>query len=225
MNVATQTRISSVQAPCAFTWPVPPFFRNAATPAAERTRTCSVELLNGNEVEGELLVADWAGASIDVRTSDERSRRFDFDQIRTLRLMLPVTLTRDANVVTGVGVDATHVADATTFSIRFHDGHILAGTTRGFVREKVGLFLYLLEGETSGALRCFIPARHLADGRRTGNQGPRSLNTAQLPIKSALIHLAENISAGRAVYCVQACRGAAAPCSYRVVCARVVLRR
>jgi len=165
MNLATQTRISSVQAPCAFTWPVPPFFRNAATPAAEPARTCSVELLNGNVVDGELLVADWAEASIDLQTPDERSRHFDFDQIRTLRLTQPMTLMRDANVVTGVGADATHVADATTFSIRFHDGHVLAGTTCGFVREKAGLFLYLLEGETSSAVRCFIPARHLADAR------------------------------------------------------------
>jgi len=124
-----------------------------------------VELLDGTVVDGELLRSDWAGASIDVETCDGRSRRFEFDKVRTLRLTQPLALARDASVVTGVGADPAHIADATTFSLHFHDGHFLAGSTRGFVREKSGLFLYLLEDEPSAVSRCFIPAQHLASAQ------------------------------------------------------------
>jgi len=48
--------------------------------------------------------------------------------------------------------------------VRFRDGSTFAGTTRGFIKENAGLFLYLLEeGEYRRALRCFIPAQQLAD--------------------------------------------------------------
>jgi len=165
MDLGMQTKTSSVRAACSLSWPVPPFFRDAAAPAAERARTCRVELLDGNIVHGELLCADWTDASIDVETPDQCSLHFDLDQVRTLWLTQPLALTRDANVVTVTGADPADIAEATTFSIRFHDGQVLDGTTRGFVREKAGLFLYLLEGEASGVARCFIPAQQLADAQ------------------------------------------------------------
>jgi len=84
MDLGMQTKTSSVRAACSLSWPVPPFFRDAAAPAAERARTCRVELLDGNIVHGELLCADWTDASIDVETSDQCSLHIDFDQVRTL---------------------------------------------------------------------------------------------------------------------------------------------
>ncbi len=81
--------------------------------------------------------------------------------MRTIRLTTPLALVRDVGLIDSVNPQPGNVAEERTFTVRFRDGKTLAGTTRGFVKEAVGLFLYLQECEHDQSVRCFVPAQQL----------------------------------------------------------------
>ena len=147
-----------------FLWPIPPFFRLAAPPLGSHPRACIVELLNGRTIIGDLQAFDPREASIGLETADHDGlHHLSLNSIRTIQLSTPLALIRDAGLISGAGTDAIQVADKRAFVVRFGDGKILSGITRGFVREKIGLFLYILQGAEAGAMRCFVPAEQLGD--------------------------------------------------------------
>ena len=163
MNVAAPT-ISPGRAPGVFTWPVPPFFRRTGAPLPGHARDCRVELLNGRVIEGQLLSFESFFESIDLLLPEGGWRQVRVEHVRKIVLSASLSLIRDGDTRGDSGDDETPALEERTFSVRFRDGSTFAGTTRGFIKENAGLFLYLLEeGESRRALRCFIPAQQLAD--------------------------------------------------------------
>jgi type II secretory ATPase GspE/PulE/Tfp pilus assembly ATPase PilB-like protein len=157
--------IVPARAPGVFTWPVPPFFRRTGAPSPGHARDCKVELLNGRTIEGQLLSFESGFESIDLALAEGGCRQVSIDQVRMIVLTASLSLISDADRG-GPGDDETPVVEERSFSARFRDGSTFAGTTRGFIKENAGLFLYLLEGgESHKALRCFIPAQQLADAQ------------------------------------------------------------
>ena len=163
MEVAAE-QIAPESAKAALPWPIPPFFRLAAPLVESHAWACIVELLNGRTIVGDLQSFEPRQGSISLAMADhEGQHHLNLESVRTIRLTTPLALIRDAAVISDVGIDATHVADERAFIVRFRDGKTLAGTTRGFIKEEIGLFLYLLEGEAPEAVRCFVPAQQLGD--------------------------------------------------------------
>ena len=163
MNVAVPT-ISPARAPGVFTWPVPPFFRRTGAALPGHARDCRVELLNGRVIEGQLLSFESTFESIDLALPEGGWQQVRVEQVRKIVLSASLSLISDSETIGDSGGDETPALEERTFSVRFRDGSTFAGTTRGFIKENAGLFLYLLEeGECRRALRCFIPAQQLAD--------------------------------------------------------------
>jgi type II secretory ATPase GspE/PulE/Tfp pilus assembly ATPase PilB-like protein len=158
--------IVSVPTSSVFAWPTPPFFQTMEAPAGGHGQDSSVELMRGRVIHGELLHFAPGAASIDIALRDRgRRHRINIEHVRTIRLATPLSLIRDVHVIemSTVGNIESQGADERTFSIRFFDGRTFDGVTRGFVKEKGGLFLYLPKGKPHQAVRCFIPAQHVED--------------------------------------------------------------
>ncbi|MEO7326607.1 MAG: ATPase, T2SS/T4P/T4SS family [Dokdonella sp.] len=123
-----------------------------------------MELLNGRIISAEIERFEQGDSLVNVsfRARGEQ-QRIDMEQVRTIRLTTPLLLVRDAAVVSNIGADEAQVGDERTFVVRFRDGKTFEGITRGFVKGKGGLFLYLLEGDREQAVRCFVPGQQLDD--------------------------------------------------------------
>jgi type II secretory ATPase GspE/PulE/Tfp pilus assembly ATPase PilB-like protein len=150
----------------AFVWPTPPFFQAMEAPADGHALDCSVELMTGGAIHGELLHFASGAASIEIAPGDSDQRqRVNIELVRVIRLATPLSLIRDVDAIamSTLGKRDPEGADERTFSISFFDGTTFDGVTRGFVKEKGGLFLYLPQGKPHQAVRCFIPARHVED--------------------------------------------------------------
>ncbi len=155
-------RIAPQPAKAEFPWPIPPFFRLASGLDERHATACSIELLNGNTIIGDLRNFDPRHGRIILVTADpEGQHHIKLRGVRTIRLTTPLALVRDVGLIDSVNPQPGNVAEERTFTVRFRDGKTLAGTTRGFVKEAVGLFLYLQECEHDQSVRCFVPAQQL----------------------------------------------------------------
>ena len=158
------TAIPPARAPGVFTWPVPPFFRRTGALLPGHARGCRIELLNGRIIEGQLHSFESSFESLDLALPEVGRQQIGVEHIRKVVLSASLSLIRDGDASDVSSDEETPAREERTFSVRFRDGSTFAGTTRGFIKENAGLFLYLLEeGESRRALRCFLPARQLAD--------------------------------------------------------------
>ena len=145
-----------------FRWPKPPFFDAVAEPASGHSGDCSVQLLDGRLLKGKLTRASNAVASTALNLNlDGPDEAISFDQVRWIKLDVPVTLVRSQEALRGIGVGDAAVADQKSFDISFRDGAQMQGVTRGFIRNHHGLFLYLIQDDASKTIACYLPAAQL----------------------------------------------------------------
>jgi type II secretory ATPase GspE/PulE/Tfp pilus assembly ATPase PilB-like protein len=94
----------------------------------------------------------------------------------------------DIAAIEGVGGAQADIAEQKNFHVRFANGGDFSGTTRGFVKEASGLYLFPVEASAGATTSCFIPAKALKDvsiGQLIGEAlaakhlvAPRALATA-----------------------------------------------
>lgn len=145
-------------------WPLPPFFRLGAPLPESHAWACVVELLNGYTIIGDLQSFEpRQGSIILAMPGEDGQHRLDLENVRTIRLTAPLVLVRDSALLSNVVPDSTAVGGERICVVRFRDGKTLTGTSRGFVKEDIGLFLYLMEGDPPRAVRCFVPGQQLGD--------------------------------------------------------------
>jgi len=162
-------------------WPIPPFFRLGTPLVDAHAAACVVELLNGRSIVGDLLSFQPLSGSIDLAITDREGRnQLHLDSVRTIRLTTPLLLVHDDAAISSVGTDASQVAEERACAVHFRDGRELTGTTRGFIKEKTGLFLYLLEGDPPRVVRCFVPAQQIGEVRIGPHIGQTLVNAKQL---------------------------------------------
>jgi type II secretory ATPase GspE/PulE/Tfp pilus assembly ATPase PilB-like protein len=150
----------------AFSWPIPPYFQLLSASVETSSDDCIVELLDGSVIAAALEHFDPGESQIHLNPHNQRARQsIALDLVRTIRLTRPLDLVLDAAVVSRINSNETQVGDEGEFLVRFRDGKTFEGMTRGFVKSKSGLFLYLLEGDHQHAWRCFVPQQQLDDVR------------------------------------------------------------
>ena len=128
-------------------------------------RKCALELIDGQVLEGDLVVFDVGGDSVRLHVPGRREiTRVTLAEIRSIKLTRPVAYVAETSALTALGAaPASH--NAKPFEISLRDGKKIAGTTLGFVNEKNGLFLFLVEGSSTSAISCFVPAQQIKDMR------------------------------------------------------------
>ena len=138
-------------------------------------------------------LASFASASnaIDVRLADSQViEQIELARIRLLRLTRPVAYAPDAAKVNAVGTTPQQVETKKPFVVSLHDGAQITGHTLGFVKQKRGLFLFVVEGDSAQVINSFIPAsriKHLQIGPLLGEllvaKKIVSAETVQLALK------------------------------------------
>ena len=149
----------------AIQWPTLPFFQPIAAPPAGHGQQCTLELMSGRTVTADLMRFEPGSDSIDLRVPKRTEpRQLELARVRSIKLTPPVALVADQAALAAIGATADHIAQEKPFTLRLRGGAMITGETRGFVKEKEGLFLFLAEGGAPTlATRCFIPAHLLED--------------------------------------------------------------
>ncbi len=142
-------------------WPTLPFFQATALPPPGHGMECTLELMDRRTVTGELIRFEPGADSIDMQPTGSRVQTVKSKQIRSIRLSRPIALVPDKDALDAIGTTLHRVAHEKPFVILLQDGSEIAGTTRGFVKDKDGLYLFLVENASPLASGCFIPARQI----------------------------------------------------------------
>ncbi len=128
------------------------------------TRACTVELMTGAKLAADLLSFEADEGKIRLSTPDRVAlHSLSLKDVRTIRLGGPITLVRNPDEPGKLADAAAHESGAREFAVYFHDQKTLVGITYGFIKNKAGLFLYLPEGKSRQAIRCFVPAQQIRD--------------------------------------------------------------
>jgi len=144
-------------------WPAPPFFQ-PVSPLPQRAQECTLELTNGRLLPAELIRFEPGADSIELRVPQQAEpQRLKLALVRSIKLIPPIALIPDRAALAAVGTATEQVTDEKPFAVRLRSGVTMAGKTLGFVKEKDGLFLFLVENDAMLVTRCFIPASQLED--------------------------------------------------------------
>jgi type II secretory ATPase GspE/PulE/Tfp pilus assembly ATPase PilB-like protein len=145
-------------------WPTPSFLHLLGTPSPAHDCECALELTDGRVVSGRLASFAPASDAIDVRPANSQvSERIALARIRLLQLTHPMAYAPDAAKVNAVGTTAQQVETKKPFVVSLHDGAKIEGHTLGFVKQKRGLFLFVVEGDSAQVINSFIPASQIKD--------------------------------------------------------------
>ena len=166
MHSSTMKEIAAPEAaaaPAAVRWPTLPFFQAIAPPLPGLGKECTLELMDRRSVSGELMRFEPGATSVDMRPNGSRIQTVKLKQIRSIRLAELISLVPDKETLAAMGTTVRQVGETKPFSIILRDGSEIAGATRGFIKDKDGLYLFLIEKESPLAIGCFIPACQLKD--------------------------------------------------------------
>jgi type II secretory ATPase GspE/PulE/Tfp pilus assembly ATPase PilB-like protein len=143
-------------------WPTVPFFETAPPLQPDQALECVLELTNGRTVRGELLKFEPGADSIELRVPPQQARqRLNLAPVRSITLPQPVMLIPDHAILRAVGSTADQVSQGKDFTVHLRNGAPITGQTHGFVKEQCGLFLFVVDGDPSRAVRRFIPAAQI----------------------------------------------------------------
>jgi type II secretory ATPase GspE/PulE/Tfp pilus assembly ATPase PilB-like protein len=143
-------------------WPTPPFLHPARSAAATYNGECTVELIDGRVVSGKLTSFAPGLDTIGVRLADSQAlEQIELAQVRLLKLIRPVAFVPDTAKLNAVGTTTQQIEAKKPFVVSLHDGAQIKGNTLGFVKQKHGLFLFVVEGDSAQVVNSFIPASQI----------------------------------------------------------------
>jgi type II secretory ATPase GspE/PulE/Tfp pilus assembly ATPase PilB-like protein len=145
-------------------WPTPPYFRRDDNAAKSALRPCRIEFLDGSVVTGNLVAFEPGQGEVAVRTKESaKSQVVDLARVRLIIRTDPFELRPDSGALRGVGAAESAVTSDKQFLVKFTDGAVFKGRTRGWVKEPAGLFLNIVASDAAPPRRYFVPAQALGD--------------------------------------------------------------
>lgn len=150
-----------VQNSSAVYWPAPSFFR-LAEPGLNWE--CALELLDRRVLRGELVDFESGRDSIGIRLAEPHGlKRVGLAKVRSIKLLRPVAYLAETAALDAVGAPGSRIDNQKAFVVSLRDGEKISGKTLGFVKEKAGLFLFLVEDTAAQVTNLFIPAARIKD--------------------------------------------------------------
>jgi hypothetical protein len=147
----------------AIDWPSPPLFRPSEPPPGGRT-DCRLDLKDGRVMDGELVEFKRGATSIALRTAlAPVVRRIDIAGVQSIKLTKPVIYIANVAALDAIGVTALRSENERPFTVTLQNGGKIAGETLGFVKERDGLFLFLVESKSPLVIKCFITSAQIKD--------------------------------------------------------------
>jgi type II secretory ATPase GspE/PulE/Tfp pilus assembly ATPase PilB-like protein len=113
---------------------------------------------------GELVEFDLGRDLVGLRLAGPAGlKRIELAEIRSIKLTRPVTYVALATALNAIGAAEPAPDSPKPFVVAFRDGTKMTGRTLGFLKEKAGLFLFLVEGKPENVVNLFIPATQIED--------------------------------------------------------------
>jgi type II secretory ATPase GspE/PulE/Tfp pilus assembly ATPase PilB-like protein len=140
-------------------WPLPPFFRDTVVRPEADPVDAIIFRRDGATLSGRLLAFLPASLSLQLAPHgavDVAALRFH--DIKSIHLIHPVELVVDESLVQLFRQTGGHAISPgeRNFEVRFVDGESLRGQTKGFVKTRCGLFIYLTTAANQ-VVRIFVP--------------------------------------------------------------------
>lgn len=146
-----------------FKWPTPPQFTSPAGVNATADEDCLVVLNDGQKLLGSLIRFSPEDDLVEfLPNRDTTNRTIRFGGIKNLRLVHPLVLKKQADSLEMKGAEIFPASEKQSCVVEFRDGEKLIGETIGFVADKYGLYLFLVNYATS-VIRYFIPSHAIRD--------------------------------------------------------------
>ena len=169
MNIVTDSN-SLVEIPvlaaAPVQWPSPPFFHPAASVSPSPVRLCELTLTEGRPLSGELIRFAPHEDIVELRVPQRpQPVKVHLDRVRWIKRAQPEALIPDEAALAGLGTTALEASGRRELFISLQDGSKLEGQTQGFVKEKAGLFVFLVEDSSALVVPCFVPARQIKELR------------------------------------------------------------
>lgn len=143
-------------------WPSPPFFQSAAPIAEGEPGSYELTLTDGRTVLGDLIRFEPHEDTIELRVPQRpHAVRVHMDRVRWIKRAQPEALILDEATLAGLGTTLPAASGRRDLLIAVQDGSKLQGQTQGFVKEKAGVFVFLVEGSSALVTPYFIPARQI----------------------------------------------------------------
>ncbi|HLF12015.1 MAG TPA: ATPase, T2SS/T4P/T4SS family, partial [Gammaproteobacteria bacterium] len=140
-------------------WPMPPFYRLAESPPPGHNRECVLELVDGRVLSGNLVEFALGRDSVTVRLAEPQGlKRIELAKIRCIKQTRAVAVVAEAAALNAIGAVAPVLHNQKSFVVALRDGTQMTGKTLGFVKEKDGLFLFLVAGNSAQVTNWFVPA-------------------------------------------------------------------
>jgi type II secretory ATPase GspE/PulE/Tfp pilus assembly ATPase PilB-like protein len=143
-------------------WPTPPYFSFDPASIKSGPESCLIYYLDGKKALGDLVRMSEDDASIEFLSSrSDVNQTIDLNLIKTIRLLRPLAMRRQMDLLHERAEEVFHSTDRQTFTVEFTDKETITGETVGYSETSKGLFLYLPKDEEE-VLRCFIPKQAMA---------------------------------------------------------------
>ncbi len=146
-----------------FKWPMPPQFTSPANASVPVVEDCLIVLYDGQKLVGNLLRFSPEDARLEFQSKrDTPPLSIEFFSIKNLRLVHPLVLKKRLDQLEMKGGEVFQASEKQSFDVEFRDGEKFAGETIGFVADRHGLYLFLVNYATS-VTRYFIPTQAIKD--------------------------------------------------------------
>jgi len=143
-------------------WPTPSYFSFESSGAQSGPESCLIYFVDGRKALGELIRMSFDDVSITFLSSrSDVNETIGLDQVKTIRLLRPVVMHRQMELLHERAPEVFHSTDRQTFTVEFIDKETIDGETIGYSETGSGLFLYFPK-EDDQVLRCFIPRQCIA---------------------------------------------------------------
>jgi type II secretory ATPase GspE/PulE/Tfp pilus assembly ATPase PilB-like protein len=146
-------------------WPSPPLLRARIAMAEGRGLECTLEILNGMRMSGELVRFEVGAESVDVLPKGMSLQTVSLKHIRSITLHPPFELAATSEALAALVTGERSALHDHPFVVLLNDASRIAGTTRGFVKEPDGLFLFLVKASETPVTALFIPSAQIRDAQ------------------------------------------------------------
>ncbi len=146
-----------------FKWPMPPQFTSPPSASAPVVKDCLIVLNNEQKLVGKLLRFSPEDERLEFQSKrDTPPLSIEFANLKHLRLVQPLVLKKRLDPLEMKGGEVFQASEKQSFDVEFRDGEKFSGETIGFVADRHGLYLFLVNYATS-VIRYFIPAQAIKD--------------------------------------------------------------
>ncbi len=154
-----------------FKWPTPPQFVSPQDVSTTAGKDCLIVLNDGQKLLGKMIRFSPEDDLVEYQPNrDTVTQSVPFDRIKNLRLIHPLMLKKQADTLEMKGAEVFPASEKQSCEVEYIDGEKFIDETIGFVADRHGLYLFLVNYGTT-VIRFFAPKhaiKHYQIGKQLG---------------------------------------------------------